>query len=1049
MSRFFIDRPIFAWVIAISIMIMGLLAMMRLPVSQFPNVAPPSIRISASYPGASAETLENTVTQVIEQQLKGLDGLRYMSSSSDSSGNADITLTFEQGTNADIAQVQVQNKLQLATPLLPQEVQLQGLRVAKATINFLAVMTVYSEDGSRSSGDLGDMIFTRIQDPVSRVPGVGETQVLGAQYAMRIWLDPHKLKSFNLTTSDVKTAIRAQNAQVSAGQLGARPATAERALNATVTAQTRLTTPEEFRNIVLRTNADGSTVRLADVARVEIGSENYSVSGQVNGKPAAGLAIRLAPGANALDTLEAVKETVDQLSVSLPPDVRISYPLDTTPFVDASITQVVKTLIEAVVLVFLVMLLFLQNFRATLIPTIAVPVVLLGTFGVLALLGYSINTLTLFGMVLAIGLLVDDAIVVVENVERIMSEEGLSPLEATRKSMGEISGALVGIGLVLSAVFLPMAFFAGSAGVIYRQFSVTIVTAMALSVLVALIFTPALCATMLKPVKKGHHGKTTGFFGWFNRVFDKGTVKYEKGVARVVRTPRRSMLLFGLMCVGLGLLFTRLPSSFLPEEDQGQVIGMIQLPTGSSYTRTQAVIDKVNNYLLTEEADIVDQVFTVNGFSFAGRGQNMGHIFISLKPWADRPGKDNSAQALAARFMAAMGSDRDAMVIAFTPPAIMELGTANGFDFQLQNLGGLPRDQFLAARNQLLAEAAQHPLLRSVRPNGQEDTPQLKLNVDAAVAGAHGLSIAEVNDTISTALGGSYVDDFIDRGRVKKVYMQADEPYRQTPEDLGAWHVRGANGQMAPFSAFGTSEWGYGPARLERFNGVSSFNIQGEAAEGVSSGEAMKAMEELVAKLPQGVGYAWSSTSYEERASGDQAYAMYVMSLLFVFLCLAALYESWSVPLSVMLAAPLGIFGALISANLFGLYNDIYFQVALLTVVGVSAKNAILIVEFAEAERKAGKPLIEAAIHAARLRLRPILMTSFAFIGGIIPLALSSGAGAGGQNAIGISVTGGMLAATVLAIFFIPLFFVLVTRLFHRKASAAGQDAEPALQPAE
>lgn len=1049
MSRFFIDRPIFAWVLAISVMIMGVLAMMRLPVSQFPNVAPPSIRISASYPGASAETLENTVTQVIEQQLKGLDGLRYMSSSSDSSGNADITLTFEQGTDADIAQVQVQNKLQLATPLLPQEVQLQGLRVAKATINFLAVMTVYSTDGSRTSGDLGDLIYTRIQDPVSRVPGVGETQVLGAQYAMRIWLDPHKLKSFNLTTSDVKAAIRAQNAQVSAGQLGANPSSAERAINATVTAQTRLTTPEEFRNILLRTNTDGSTVRLADVARVEIGNETYAVSGQLNGKPSAGLAIRLAPGANALDTLEAVKEMVEELSTTLPPDIRISYPLDTTPFVDASIDQVVKTLIEAVILVFLVMLLFLQNFRATLIPTIAVPVVLLGTFGVLAVLGYSINTLTLFGMVLAIGLLVDDAIVVVENVERIMAEEGLSPLEATRKSMGEISGALVGIGLVLSAVFLPMAFFGGSAGVIYRQFSVTIVTSMALSVLVALIFTPALCATLLKPVKKGHHGKTTGFFGWFNRVFDKGTVKYEKGVMRVLRSPRRSVLLFGLLCVGLGLLFTRLPTGFLPAEDQGQVLAMVQLPTGANAVRTQAVIDKVNHYLLTEEAEVVDQVFAVNGFSFAGRGQNMGQIFINLKPWGQRPGKDNSAQALAGRLMAAMGRERDAMVIAFTPPAIMELGTANGFDFQLQNLGGLPRDQFLAARNQLLAEAAQHPLLSSVRPNGQEDTPQLKLNVDAAAAGAHGLSIAEVNDTISTALGGSYVDDFIDRGRVKKVYMQADEPYRQTPEDLGAWHVRGADGQMAPFSAFGTSEWTYGPARLERFNGVPAFNIQGEAAEGVSSGEAMQAMEELVAKLPQGVGYSWSSTSYEERQSGNQAMAMYAMSLLFVFLCLAALYESWSVPLSVMLAAPLGIFGALISANLFGLYNDIYFQVALLTVVGVSAKNAILIVEFAEAERKAGSPLMEAAIHAARLRLRPILMTSFAFIGGIIPLALSSGAGAGGQNAIGISVTGGMLAATVLAIFFIPLFFVLVTRLFHRRSTPTEQGAEPALQPAE
>ena len=1049
MSRFFIDRPIFAWVIAISVMVMGLLSLARLPISQFPNVAPPSVRIGASYPGASAETLENTVTQVIEQQLKGLDGLRYMSSSSDSSGNAEITLTFEQGTNPDIAQVQVQNKLQLATPLLPQEVQMQGLRVAKATVNFLAVMTFYSEDGSRSSADMGDLVASRIQDPISRVPGVGETQVLGSQYALRIWLDPHKLKSFNLTTSDIKAAIRAQNAQVSAGQLGANPSTQERALNATVTAQTRLTTPEEFRDIILRTGTDGSTVRLSDVARVEIGAETYAVSGKMNGKPTAGLAVRLAPGANALDTLEAVKAQLDQLSASLPSDVKVVFPLDTTPFVDASIKQVVKTLVEAVVLVFLVMLLFLQNFRATLIPTIAVPVVLLGTLGVLAALGYSLNTLTLFGMVLAIGLLVDDAIVVVENVERIMAEEGLSPLEATRKSMGEITGALIGIGLVLSAVFLPMAFFGGSAGVIYRQFSVTIVTSMALSVLVAIIFTPALCATLLKPVKKGQHAKTSGFFGWFNRVFDTGTVKYEKGVGRMLRSPKRSLLLFVLLCGGLAVLFSRLPTGFLPEEDQGQVLVMVQLPTGANSARTQAVLDKLTDYLLNEEKGAVNHVFAVNGFNFAGRGQNMGLAFISLKPWNERPGEANSAQALAGRLMGAMGSDRDGLVIAFTPPAIMELGTANGFDFQLQNLGGLPREQFLAARNQLLAEAAQHPALANVRPNGQEDTPQLKLKVNAAAAGAHGLTIAEVNDTIATALGGAYVDDFIDRGRVKKVYVQADEPYRQTPEDLSAWHVRGANGQMAPFTTFGTSEWGYGPARLERFNGVPSFNIQGQAAEGVSSGEAMAAMEELVAKLPQGIGHSWSSTSYEERQTGNQAYAMYAMSLLFVFLCLAALYESWSVPLSVMLAAPLGIFGALVSANLFGLYNDIYFQVALLTVVGVSAKNAILIVEFAEAERKAGKPLFEAAVHAARLRLRPILMTSFAFIGGIIPLALSSGAGAGGQNAIGISVTGGMFAATVLAIFFIPVFFVVVTQLFHRKAAPAVQAAEPALQPAE
>jgi len=1046
MARYFIDRPIFAWVIAILVMLFGALSIGRLPVSQFPEIAPPSIAIDANYPGASAQTLENTVTQVIEQQMKGLDGLRYMSSTSDSAGSVRITLTFEQGTDPDIAQVQAQNKLQLATPLLPQEVQQQGVRVSKSTINFLTVLAVHSRDSSRTASDLGDIVASRIQDPLSRVTGVGDTMVLGAQYAMRVWLDPHKLNSYGLTTADVKEAIRAQNAQVSAGQLGGQPSAPERALNATVSAQSRLSTPEAFRQIILRSNGDGSNVRLSDVARVELGSEMYDVTAKYNGRPSAGFAIRLAPGANALDTMDAVKAEVDRLKTSLPDDIDIAYPYDSTPFVEHSVTQVVKTLLEAVVLVFLVMLLFLQNFRATLIPTIAVPVVLLGTFGVLALFGFSINTLTLFGMVLAIGLLVDDAIVVVENVERIMAEEGLSPLEATRKSMGEISGALVGIGLVLSAVFVPMAFFGGSAGVIYRQFSITIVTAMILSVLTAMILTPALCATLLKPVAKGSHGKTTGFFGWFNRTFERATVRYVDGVRRTIRSARRSFLLYASLAVVAVLLFAGLPTGFLPDEDQGQAIALVTLPPGATAPRTEAVNRAITEHILANEKDSVKEVLTLSGFSFAGRGQNMGMAFVSLKPWHERSGEAASAAAVAERLNAAMAAVRDARVIAFIPPAIIELGNATGFDFQLQNEAGLPREQFLAARNQLLGTAAQDPALMAVRPNGQEDTPQLKIEVDQASASAHGLSLAAVNDMIATAWGGSYVNDFIDRGRVKKVYVQADEPFRQTPEDLGAWHVRGATGAMTPFSAYGSTHWTQGPTRLERYNGVPSFQILGEPAPGTSSGDAMAAMEAIAAKLPAGVGFEWSGLSYEERLAGNQALVMYALSILLVFLCLAALYESWSIPVAVILSAPLGIFGALMTATAAGLYNDIYFQVAMLTVVGVSAKNAILIVEFAEAERKAGRPLADAAVHAARLRLRPILMTSFAFIGGLIPLAMSSGAGAGGQNAIGLTVVGGMFAATLLAVVFVPLFFVAVTRLFGRRGKTAR--AEPGPSPA-
>ncbi|MDF0488872.1 efflux RND transporter permease subunit [Sphingobium sp. H39-3-25] len=1049
MARFFIDRPVFAWVIAIVIMLVGGLSITRLPISQFPPIAPPAIQINATYPGASAETLENTVTQVIEQQMKGIDNLRYMSSTSESAGTVTITLTFEQGTDPDIAQVQVQNKLQLATPLLPQEVQQQGMRVTKSTINFLAVLAVYSEDGKYDSGDLGDIISSRLQDPLSRVTGVGDTIVLGAQYAMRIWIDPYKLQTFGLTPADVKAAIRAQNAQVSAGQVGARPSGPEQQLNATVNAQSRLRTPEQFRQILLRTNTDGSTVRIADVARVEIGSESYEVDAKYNGHPAAGFAIRLASGANALDTINALKARVDELSSTFPPGVKVAFAYDSTPFVRVSIHHVVQTLFEAVVLVFLVMLLFLQNFRATLIPTIAVPVVLLGTFGVLAAMGYSINTLTLFGMVLAIGLLVDDAIVVVENVERIMAEEGLPPLEATRKSMEEISGALIGIGLVLSAVFIPMAFFGGSTGIIFRQFSVTIVSAMALSVLVALVLTPALCSTILKPIPKGSHGKTTGFFGWFNRTFDRGAARYENGVSRAIRSPKRSLLLYGLIIIGLTALFARLPTGFLPDEDQGTVMALVQLPAGASVSRTIQVNEKIADFLQKNERHNVASVFTVNGFSLAGRGQNIGMAFVGMTPWDERAGKENSASAVAGRLNAAIAKERDATVFAFIPPAIIELGNATGFDFELQDRNGLGHKALLDARNQLLGMAAKNPDLIAVRPNGQEDAPQLQIDVDQAAAGAHGLSQADVNDAISTAWGGAYVNDFIDRGRVKKVYVQADEPFRKAPDDLDRWNVRGISGEMTPLSTIASTHWMYGSSRLERYNGLPAFEILGEPAPGKSSGTAMKAMEEMAAKLPAGVGFEWTGLSYEERLAGNQAMAVYALSLLMVFLCLAALYESWSVPFAVMTAAPLGVFGAVLSATLGGLNNDVYFQVALLTTVGVSAKNAILIVEFAEAERRNGSTAIEAALYAARLRLRPILMTSFAFIGGIIPLALSKGAGAGGQNAIGIVVAGGMAAATVLAIMFVPLFFVLVSRITRGKdkPNDAPQTALP--EPAE
>ncbi len=1033
MSKFFIDRPIFAWVIALVIMLVGGLSILKLPINQYPSIAPPAIAIAVSYPGASAQTVQDTVVQVIEQQLNGIDNLRYVTSESNSDGSMTITATFNQGTSPDTAQVQVQNKLNLATPLLPQEVQQQGIRVTKAVKNFLMVIGLVSADGSMSRDDLANYIVSNMQDPISRTPGVGDFQVFGAQYAMRIWLDPAKLNKFQLTPMDVQSAIAAQNVQVSSGQLGGLPAVAGQQLNATIIGKTRLQNAEQFQKILLKVNTDGSQVRLADVAEVALGGENYSISAQFNGKPASGLAVKLATGANALDTAKALRQTISDLEPFFPPGVQVVFPYDTTPVVSASITGVIHTLIEAVALVFLVMYLFLQNLRATLITTMTVPVVLLGTFGVLAAFGFSINTLTMFGMVLAIGLLVDDAIVVVENVERVMSEEGLSPKEATKKSMGQIQGALVGIALVLSAVLLPMAFFGGSTGVIYKQFSITIVSAMVLSVLVALIFTPALCATLLKPIHKGEgHGPKRGFFGWFNRSFDRSVQRYERGVASMLRHKAPYLLAYLLIVVGMVALFTRIPTAFLPEEDQGVLFAQVQTPAGSSAGRTQAVVDQMRSYLLEDEGDTVSSVFTVTGFNFAGRGQSSGMAFIMLKPWGQRSAENNVFN-LAQRAQMHFFSFRDAMVFAFAPPAVLELGNASGFDVFLQDRAGVGHEQLLAARNQFLGMAAQSKILAGVRPNGLNDEPQYQLSIDDERASALGVTMADINNTLSIALGGSYANDFIDRGRVKKVYIQGQPNSRMSPEDLNKWYVRNSAGEMVPFSAFASGSWIFGAPKLSRFNGVESMEILGTPAPGYSSGEAMAEVERLARQLPKGIGFAWTGLSYEERLSGSQAPALYALSLLMVFLCLAALYESWSIPIAVMLVVPLGIIGALLATSLRGLSNDVYFQVGLLTTIGLAAKNAILIVEFAKELHSQGRSLQEAAIEACRMRLRPIIMTSLAFILGAVPLAIATGAGSGSQHAIGTGVIGGMLTATVLAIFWVPLFFVVVSAWFSKK----------------
>ncbi len=1033
MVNFFIDRPIFAWVLAIVIMLGGGLAVTTLPIAQYPSIAPPAISIQVTYPGASAETVQNTVTQVIEQQMNGIDHLLYFSSESDKDGSMTITLSFEQGTDPDVAQVQVQNKLQLATPLLPTEVQQQGIRVAKATKNFLLVVGFVSSDDSMDGRDIGDYIASNVQDPISRTKGVGDFQLFGAQYAMRIWLDPAKLNNYSLTPSDVSNALQAQNVQVASGEIGGLPARPGQRLNATIVGPQRLQSAEEFGRVLLRVNPNGARVLLRDVARVTLGGENYSVSSKYNGKQAAGLAIKLAPGANALDTAKAVRATLDELKPFFPAGLEVVYPFDTTPFVRVSIEEVVKTLFEAVVLVFLVMYLFLQNLRATLIPTIAVPVVLLGTFGVLAVAGFSINTLTMFGMVLAIGLLVDDAIVVVENVERVMAEEKLSPKEAARKSMSQITGALVGIALVLSAVFLPMAFFGGSTGVIYRQFSITIISAMTLSVLVALIFTPALCATLLKPVDEEHTHHGHGFFGWFNRTFDRMNRGYTAGVGHMTRRTGRYLLVYLVIVIAMAGLFLLIPKSFLPDEDQGVLFVQVVEPPGTSIELTEQALDKVRDFFLVDEKASVNGVFTVSGFSFGGRGQGSGLAFVSLKDWHERGGADQGVLAIANRATQHFSSIRGAQIAAFAPPAVLELGNATGFDFQLLDRANVGHDALMQARGKLMEAAKKNPAIGMLRPNGLDDEPQYKLDIDWEKASALGLSIADISATLASGWGSSYVNQFIDRGRVKKVFIQGDADTRMAPEDLDHWYVRNASNQMIPFSEFSTARWSRGSPKLERYNGAASLEFLGAPAPGKSTGAAMLAMEEAQASLPKGTGFAWTGLSFEERLSGSQAPMLYGISLTIVFLCLAALYESWSIPVAVMLVVPLGIIGTVLATLARGLSNDVFFQVGLLTTVGLAAKNAILIVEFAKENHEQGMSLIDASIHAAQQRLRPILMTSLAFILGVLPLAIATGAGAGGRVAIGTGVIGGMITATLLAVFLVPVFFVSVLNLVSRK----------------
>ena len=1039
MSRFFIHRPIFAWVIAILIMLVGVLAINNLPIEQYPKIAPPQVTVRATYPGADAETVENSVTQVIEQQMKGIDGLMYMTSSSSATGSASVTLTFENDTDPDTAQVQVQNKLQSATSSLPEIVQRMGVNVEKSASDFLMVAAFVSEDGSMNQSDIADYVSTNIVDPLSRVEGVGGINVFGSAYAMRIWLDPAKLRAYNLMPSDVSAAISSQNVQVSAGQLGALPTNTDRVvINATVSVQSYMQTAEEFENILLKTDTAGAQVRIKDVARVELGSENYQFRSVYNGNPASGMAIMLAPGANALEVREAVGARLDELSQNFPQGLKLVVPYDTTPFVRLSITQVVYTLLEAVVLVFLVMFLFLQNWRATIIPTLAVPVVILGTFAVLSFFGFSINILTMFAMVLAIGLLVDDAIIVVENVERILEEDpNISVLDATIKSMNEISRVVVGIALILSVVFVPMIFFGGSSGVIYRQFAVTLITSMTLSAIIALVFTPALCVTILK--RQAHKDIHTqkGFFGWFNRFFYKASQRYENFVGKTFASKLIYLAAYAAVVAVVAFVFMRLPSSFVPEEDQGSVMTLVQLPAGSTLDKTNAVMDQLTQYYQNQEADNIESVFAISGFSFMGSGQNAGMAFVKLKDWDDRKGDENTAQSIANRAMAMnMMIPEASLIFPMAPPPIQGFGNASGFDMQLKDVGGVGHQALLDARNQLMGMAMQNPTIAMIRPGGQEDAPKLKLDINQEQAAAHGVPLATINSTISQAWGGSYVNDFIDRGRIKRVYIQGEADSRVVPEDINRWYVRNNAGEMVSFGAFSTSHWEYGSPSLSRYNGVSSMALTGSAAPGMSTGDAMAAMEQMAAQLPEGIDYEWTGLSLEQQKSGGQAPLLYAISVLVIFLCLAALYESWSVPFSVILVIPLGVIGALLLTKMHGLANDVYLQVALLTVVGLSAKNAILIIEFAKEIQESGKTLKESVMQAARMRLRPIIMTSLAFGMGVVPLYIATGAGSGSQNAVGTGVVGGVITSTFLGIFFIPMFYVWVRTLFPYKPKA-------------
>ena len=1050
MAKFFIDRPVFAWVIAIMMMLGGALCIKLLAVEQYPDIAPPAVTVSAVYPGADAQTIENTVTQLIEQNLTGLDNLIYMQSTSSAQGVVQTTLTFAPGTSPDFAQVQVLNKVESIKSRLPESVQKNGVSVAKNNTNFLKVIGFYSTNPQKTQADIADFIYSTVQDPIRRVQGVGDTQLFGSEYAMRVWLDPNKLNYFNLSIEEITAAIQAQNAQVTAGQLGALPATEGQELNATITAQSRLKTPEQFQNILVRVNTDGSNVLLKDVAKVEIGAADYNFLSRYDGKPAAGLGIYLATGANQLDTSAQVDQKIQELSQIFPEDIKFAYPYDTTPFVKLSINNVIHTLIEAIILVVIVMYVFLQNLRSTLIPTITVPVVLLGTFAVLYICGFTINTLSMFAMVLAIGLLVDDAIVVIENVERIMHDEGLSPYDATVKSMEQITSALVGIAVVLSAVFVPMAFYGGAAGGIYRQFSITIVTSMSLSVLMAIVLTPALCAQILKAPSKSKVKKTTfgeklvtmapfswcsagtkWFFDRFNNLYDKSLHAYEKGVIKFIRFPVISFICYALIVVGLVFGFNRLPTGFLPNEDQGVLIVLVELPPGSTLEQTMGVLNKTSDFYMTQKADSVKEIFTVAGFSMVGRGQNMGLGFIRLKDWDERKRPDQTVDALVGSGWGFASTITEGRVIITNVPAVPSLGMANGFSYMLKDSAGLGHDALMGAFFQLLSLAAREPQLQQVRPGSMLDVPQYKINVDFETAQALGVAVSSVNTVLSTALGSAYIDDFVYNNRVKKVYLQSDAAYRMLPDDFSFWHVKNQKGEMVPYDAFATTTKSYGSPSLVRYDGVAAMEISGSAAPGMSSGQAMAVMEELSKQLPKGFSFDWTDISYQERQTGSQTTTLYIISLIVVFLSLAALYESWTVPISILFVIPLGIIGTVYATMFRDLDNDIYFIVGLLTTMGLSAKNAILIVEFAkDALEKEGKSLIDATLEACRLRLRPILMTSFAFILGVLPLALNTGAGSASQNAVGTGVIGGMITATFLAIFYVPLFFLFVTKLF-------------------